>query len=881
MAVWPASQTVLTKKGLELKAKLQGGAQMVFTKAISSTGTTTASNLTDLTAVTSPKQTLLLGNAIQDGGGKTTLPVTVVNRGLTQSYTLWQIGIYAQDPDVGEILYCISQATQADIVPSESQNPNFTIYFNFKFALLNASDVTVQLNLDGMVTQGDLVNHNKATDAHKVLFDKKMDLSAASSFATAAQGTKADNALPASEFTPENVLLKVQEATGGSGGTLDAGSVNGRIVNDAKTDTNSIWTASKVDTEIDSRIGIIPDATTTARGLMTTTQVTKLNGIATGANKYVHPTSHAASMITQNASYRFCTDTEKSTWNGKAAGNHTHADLYYTKSDVYSKSESDLAIDNKISAIPNATTTARGLMTTTQVTKLNGIATGANNYTHPSSHPASMITQSSTYRFCTDTEKSTWNGKAASNHNHDSTYLGKNAVAADSSKLGGQLPSYYTIYENLVDAPFVEQSSGVTSGYKTRGEKKFFTFGSRRDNAEVGCGQCSLTSGFSITAAGTNAAAFGNGTIANGDASFASGSNSKAFMEAAHAEGLTTTANNIAAHAEGGSTNSYGQYAHAEGYGTSSSGNAAHAEGCATYARGEYAHAEGFTSQANGVNSHAEGAMTIAGEDSAHAEGLNTQANGKYAHSEGYLTRANGEVSHTEGFSTSAEDYAHASGYHTTAKKCNFVAGIYNRTPTATDVDVTTGDLFVLGNGNSSARSNAFRIQKDGTVNATKSFNSTGADYAELYEWEDGNPAGEDRVGRFVSLNGERIHLSSAGEEPWGIISAEPGVLGDAYNDQWHQMYLVDVFGRRVVQDGQWVINPEYDPDQSYLPRQERPEWAAVATLGKLVLIDDGSCVVNGYCEPKDDGIATVSTSKTAYRVLKRIDTTHVRVAVK
>lgn len=33
-------------------------------------------------------------------------------------------------------------------------------------------------------------------------------------------------------------------------------------------------------------------------------------------------------------------------------------------------------------------------------------------YTHPDSHPASMITQSSSYRFVTDAEKSTWNAKS-------------------------------------------------------------------------------------------------------------------------------------------------------------------------------------------------------------------------------------------------------------------------------------------------------------------------------------------------------------------------------------------------------------------------------------------------------------------------------------
>ncbi|GEM_PF-2552792 len=49
--------------------------------------------------------------------------------------------------------------------------------------------------------------------------------------------------------------------------------------------------------------------------------------------------------------------------------------------------------------------------TTDEKDKLAGIATGANKYVHPSTHPATMITEDDTHRFVTDTEKSTWNSK--------------------------------------------------------------------------------------------------------------------------------------------------------------------------------------------------------------------------------------------------------------------------------------------------------------------------------------------------------------------------------------------------------------------------------------------------------------------------------------
>lgn len=52
-----------------------------------------------------------------------------------------------------------------------------------------------------------------------------------------------------------------------------------------------------------------------------------------------------------------------------------------------------------------ATTSKDGLMSTTDKSKLDGIESRANNYTHPSKHPASIITEDATHRFLTDEER--------------------------------------------------------------------------------------------------------------------------------------------------------------------------------------------------------------------------------------------------------------------------------------------------------------------------------------------------------------------------------------------------------------------------------------------------------------------------------------------
>ena len=64
------------------------------------------------------------------------------------------------------------------------------------------------------------------------------------------------------------------------------------------------------------------------------------------------------------------------------------------------------------------------------LSKLNGIAEGANKYTHPASHPASMITEDSTHRFLTDFCKTItdWNSAAANGF-----YMGNDAANAPST----------------------------------------------------------------------------------------------------------------------------------------------------------------------------------------------------------------------------------------------------------------------------------------------------------------------------------------------------------------------------------------------------------------------------------------------------------------
>lgn len=78
---------------------------------------------------------------------------------------------------------------------------------------------------------------------------------------------------------------------------------------------------------------------------------------------------------------------------------HTSADIVFC--------EDGTSVEEKLKT--GATQTVMGMLSAADKKKLDGVAENANNYTHPSTHPASMITQDSTHRFATDTEKTAWN----------------------------------------------------------------------------------------------------------------------------------------------------------------------------------------------------------------------------------------------------------------------------------------------------------------------------------------------------------------------------------------------------------------------------------------------------------------------------------------
>jgi hypothetical protein len=132
-----------------------------------------------------------------------------------------------------------------------------------------------------------------------------------------------------------------------------------------------------------------------------------------------------------------------------------------------------------------------------------------------------------------------------------------------------------------------------------------------------------------------------------------------------------------------------------------------------------------------------------------------------------------------------------------------------------------------------------FRVQGGNAyLSGGGAYNTSGADYAEMFEWADGNPDNEDRVGRLVYLDGDKITLTPNGRAI-GVISATASVIGNNWSEQWSKRLLRDDFGRVITdKNGSPIVNPNYDATKLHVPRNERKEWAVVGLIGRLRVLN-------------------------------------------
>lgn len=113
--------TVLTRQGKALQAKAQTGVKLEFTRVgLGDSLLPNGAILGDMTALISPQKTLPIKDIAVIGDGTSRIRVLISNTDLSVGFFIREIGVFALDPDDGEILYSIvNVGNEADFIPAK------------------------------------------------------------------------------------------------------------------------------------------------------------------------------------------------------------------------------------------------------------------------------------------------------------------------------------------------------------------------------------------------------------------------------------------------------------------------------------------------------------------------------------------------------------------------------------------------------------------------------------------------------------------------------------------------------------------------------------------------------------------------------------------
>ena len=219
------------------------------------------------------------------------------------------------------------------------------------------------------------------------------------------------------------------------------------------------------------------DATQSAHGLMSVDDKKKLDGIASGANNYVHPTSSGNKHIPS----------------GGSAGQFLK----------WSADGTAVWANDNNTTYNDATQSAHGLMTAADKKKLDGIATNANNYTHPTTsgnkHIPAGGSSGQILRWSAD-------GTAVWGADKDTTYSDfKAAASGDMMGTHGLVPAPAAGHETMVLFGSGYWGSLQTRAYNPSADKCGFWIA--RDEGEAAVDLCGFVfSGATSSAAGVMSA---------------------------------------------------------------------------------------------------------------------------------------------------------------------------------------------------------------------------------------------------------------------------------------------------------------------------------------------------------------------------------------
>lgn len=157
MSDWNRGGYRLTAAGRRLQAKVEAGAVLVLTRMKLGNGTETAAETDSLTDLVSPQVDFGIISAEVSGETCAITGNLLVNT-IANGFWCREWGVFAEDPDDGEILYAIALDAEPDWIPAGAEIGT-SITYTMNIAVANATEVSVHVDVTGLVDASTLIRY--------------------------------------------------------------------------------------------------------------------------------------------------------------------------------------------------------------------------------------------------------------------------------------------------------------------------------------------------------------------------------------------------------------------------------------------------------------------------------------------------------------------------------------------------------------------------------------------------------------------------------------------------------------------------------------------------------------------------------------------------
>lgn len=160
----------MTDVGADLQAKVNAGkTKLTFTKIKVGSGVN-ATNPLALTDVISSKWETT-NFVVKQEGKIVSVDTFITNTGIHEAFRMSEIGLFAQDPDKGEILYAYLTDPEPDRMPAEGGSVVVSQELTIGMVFSNTGNVSLTVNMGALVTHEQLERHNSDEHAHDKRFN--------------------------------------------------------------------------------------------------------------------------------------------------------------------------------------------------------------------------------------------------------------------------------------------------------------------------------------------------------------------------------------------------------------------------------------------------------------------------------------------------------------------------------------------------------------------------------------------------------------------------------------------------------------------------------------------------------------------------------------